>query len=181
MSFYPSKHIVIEPGSYTTKAGFSDYQNPPTITALTRIDQNGWKYPIVSGRVTDWIALKQLWTQILVGNLGVKLQTNQYPVLLSISSGWGRKDVERATQILFEDLNVPGLYVVEQPLASVFGCGLSTALVIDIGHHTTTVTAVVEGTVIELSQQTQDIVARQTSALSRRDRSPTRMEQTLRS
>lgn len=40
-------------------------------------------------------------------------------------------------QLAFEECNVPGFYASEGALMSLFGVGLTTGLVVDIGHETT--------------------------------------------
>jgi actin-related protein len=49
---------------------------------------------------------------------------------------WGVDDIERLVQLMFENMNVPGLYVADSALMAVYGCGVLSGLVIDIGHET---------------------------------------------
>eukprot|EP00842_Homolaphlyctis_polyrhiza_P006640 jgi/Hompol1/6978/HPOL_005135-RA len=84
---------------------------------------------------------------ILVKQCGVQRSKNQHPVLLTVPMSWSRTDQERATQILFEYINAPGIYLLEQPLAALYGIGVVSGLVVDIGHATTDIVAVFDNIV----------------------------------
>ncbi len=49
---------------------------------------------------------------------------------------WSRDDVELLTQYMFEVMNVPGLLVIEQPLSTLYGYGVQSGLVLDLGYET---------------------------------------------
>jgi actin-related protein len=83
---------------------------------------------------------------------GIQVEMNDYPTLLMVPSYWKNVEIEEAIKLLFEKLNVPGLYLIDQSLATVFGCGFVTGLVVDIGHTFTTVVAVIESAVITSSK-----------------------------
>ena len=74
---------------------------------------------------------------ILVKKLRVTREKNDKPVMLNVPLSWSRDDVEHATQFMFETMNVPGFYVIEQPLATIYGYGVVSGLVLDIGYETT--------------------------------------------
>lgn len=61
---------------------------------------------------------------------------NDKPVIVSLPLSWGRDDVECLTQFLFEVMNVPGLFLLEQPLAAVYGYGVTGGMVLDLGYET---------------------------------------------
>ncbi len=61
---------------------------------------------------------------------------NDKPVIVSLPLSWGRDDVETLTQFLFEVMNVPGLFVLKQPLAAVYGYGVTGGMVLDLGYDT---------------------------------------------
>lgn len=69
--------------------------------------------------------------------LGIKRSRNASPVLMVVPTDWTKEEHERITQIFFENFNVPGLYLAEEPLMTIYGCGVVTGLVIDIGHNST--------------------------------------------
>ena len=52
---------------------------------------------------------------------GVSIDKNEYGVTLVVPISWSLDDVEKATQILFENLNVPALYLLDEPLGILYG------------------------------------------------------------
>lgn len=52
---------------------------------------------------------------------------------------------EYLTQMLFERFDVPAVCFVPAPLLAVYASGVSQGVVIDVGFHSTRVSAVVEG------------------------------------
>lgn len=67
----------------------------------------------------------------------VKRARNDWSVMLSVPVSWSKEDHKRATQFMFEEMNILAFSVIEQPLVAMFGHNLTTGLVIDIGHETT--------------------------------------------
>ncbi|KAK9695318.1 hypothetical protein K7432_013038 [Basidiobolus ranarum] len=104
-------------------------------------------HPIERGWVQDWEALEQLWRYILVKELRIKRSKNDSPVLLTIPTFWPKEYRERITQIFFENMNVPGLYLAEEPLMALYGCGIVSGIVIDIGDTYTEITPIIDNAV----------------------------------
>jgi actin-related protein len=92
--------------------------------------------------------------RLIKEDLGIDKFRSENHVLLAVPSLWNRNERERIAQIFFEIIDVPGISFVEQPLLTVFGMGLVTGLVIDIGHETINVSAVFESSIYTWSQQT---------------------------
>ncbi|ORX95623.1 actin-domain-containing protein [Basidiobolus meristosporus CBS 931.73] len=103
--------------------------------------------PVERGWIEDWEALEQLWRHILVKELKIKRSKNDSPVLLTIPTFWPKDYRERITQFFFETMNVPGLYLAEEPLMALYGCGIVSGTVIDIGHTYTEITPIIDNTV----------------------------------
>lgn len=74
---------------------------------------------------------------MLFRELGIKRSRNASPVLMVVPTDWTKEEHERITQIFFENFNVPGLYLAEEPLMIMYGCATVTGLIIDIGHNST--------------------------------------------
>ncbi|KAK3828784.1 MAG: actin family [Benniella sp.] len=100
--------------------------------------------PIQEGIVKDWGAMEALWRHVLFKELGIKRSRNASPVLMVVPTDWTKEEHERITQIFFENFNVPGLYLAEEPLMTIYGCGVVTGLVIDIGHNSTDITPILD-------------------------------------
>jgi actin-related protein len=108
--------------------------------------------PVTRNMVKNWDEMEAVWygLQVLalaytqsttrnyvLARLGVKQMHNESPVMLLVPVEWSKNDAEIATQILFESFNVPGMFILEKPLAVVYGVGIMSGLVIDIGYETT--------------------------------------------
>ncbi|KAF9206133.1 hypothetical protein BGZ49_002960 [Haplosporangium sp. Z 27] len=100
--------------------------------------------PIHNGIVTDWAAMEALWRHVLFRELGIKRSRNASPVLMVVPTDWTKEEHERITQIFFENFNVPGLYLAEEPLMTLYGCAAVTGLIIDIGHNKTEITPILD-------------------------------------
>ncbi|KAF9128137.1 hypothetical protein BGW39_005325 [Mortierella sp. 14UC] len=100
--------------------------------------------PIQDGIVKDWASMEALWRHVLFKELGIKRSRNASPVLMVVPTDWTKEEHERITQIFFENFNVPGLYLAEEPLMILYGCAAITGLVIDIGHNSTEITPILE-------------------------------------
>ncbi|KAJ1535902.1 hypothetical protein HK405_015473, partial [Cladochytrium tenue] len=94
--------------------------------------------------VASWPALEGLMKHVLVKELGVRRRRNATPVLVAVPPTWGVPDVERLVQLMFETMNVPGLYIADVPLMAAFGCGVLSGLVIDFGHESITVSPIID-------------------------------------
>ncbi|KAG0074402.1 general RNA polymerase II transcription factor, partial [Podila epicladia] len=100
--------------------------------------------PIEQGIVKDWAAMEALWRHVLFRELGIKRSRNASPVLMVVPTDWTKEEHERITQIFFENFNVPGLYLAEEPLMILYGCATVTGLIIDIGHNSTEITPIID-------------------------------------
>ncbi|KAF9423161.1 hypothetical protein BGZ94_008396, partial [Podila epigama] len=96
-------------------------------------------WPIEDGIVKDWAVMEALWhvyfplfmlvpRHVLFKELGIKRSRNASPVLMVVPTDWTKEEHERITQIFFENFNVPGLYLAEEPLMTLYGCATVTGL-----------------------------------------------------
>ncbi|KAJ3268137.1 Actin-like protein 8, partial [Blyttiomyces sp. JEL0837] len=69
---------------------------------------------------------------------------NDCATLLVVPISWGMFELERLVQIMFEKMNVPQLYIADAPLMAAYGCGVLSALVVDMGHETTDIAPVID-------------------------------------
>ncbi|KAJ2742852.1 hypothetical protein GGI20_004180 [Coemansia sp. BCRC 34301] len=102
---------------------------------------------IRDGFVVDWDALSAFLRHVITKDLGVRIPTNSSPILFSVPALWPKTDLESLAQIAFEELNSPSILIIEQPLLAVYGNNATTGLVVDFGHTTTTVTAVLDSAI----------------------------------
>ncbi|KAK5114724.1 hypothetical protein LTR62_002298 [Meristemomyces frigidus] len=209
--------LVLDPGSYTTRAGFAGEDTPksctPTHYAVLASGERVYgenaihlprgdveiKNPFDSeGLVEDWETAAKLWEYSITSRLTGTRQTppsknglnndpvakdgegdttmaddaddaddaekmekmedeehgrtwEEYPLLMS-EPGWNpTKARERTIELAMEEWGVPAFYLAKTGQLAAYGNGKATALVVDVGHQNTSVTAVIEGMVVRKS------------------------------
>lgn len=74
---------------------------------------------------------------LLVCELEISLQDNDSALLIAVPLAWPKVVLEQLTQLCFETLNCPALFILPQPLATLYGYGVGNGLVVDIGYSST--------------------------------------------
>ncbi|KAI9596796.1 actin family [Syncephalis fuscata] len=113
--------------------------------------------PIQTGRIVDWTRFAALCDHILFTQLGCRRVTNNSPIVMGVPEDWNKRERERVTQILFEQLNTPAMMMVDQPLLTAYGVGTTTGVVIDIGYETIVITPVIDGFVQRHANQRMEM------------------------
>ena len=150
--------VVIENGSYETRAGFSNDQLPQLVfsslyskdangdIAVETHDPNSELLTILNdGLVYNWEALEANWRYVYSK---LKVDPSELPLVITEEIWNNKRNRTKLCELAFEKLGVPVFAIVKTPLAVTYGVGRSTSLVVDIGAATTSVTPVVEGTVL---------------------------------
>ncbi|CAG8551777.1 4957_t:CDS:2 [Funneliformis mosseae] len=101
-------------------------------------------FPIKRGNIENWDELEALWRHILLKEFNIKRSRNECPVIVTVPSTWNKVQYERIALIFFETFNSPGLYIANQALMSLYGCGSISGLVVDIGYGKTEITPILE-------------------------------------
>ncbi|XP_002133542.1 actin-like [Drosophila pseudoobscura] len=147
--------VVLDCGSGVCKAGFSGDQTPrvvfPTVVGTPRqglkmnmglqdsyVGQLAYtkravlklSYPVQHGLVTDWEGVEKVWNHALHE---MRISAADYPILLTEAPRTTMAHREKATQIMFETLEVPAMYVASQQVLALYASGRSTGIVLDVG------------------------------------------------
>lgn len=152
--------IVIENGSHSTRAGFSAETLPslifPTVYAQDpttskhqfddEINPDSEIFTIVNeGIVYNWDALEQNWAKIFKD---LQVDPKEFPLVITEELWNNKKNRLKLTEIAFEKFNVPVFTILKSPITVTYGLGRSTSLVIDIGSSKTSITPIVDGTIL---------------------------------
>jgi actin-related protein len=151
--------IVIENGSYETRAGFSLDELPQlAFPSVYSRDNNGTisigdEHPqdnevltiLNDGVVYNWDALEANWRHVYES---LHADPREQPLVITEEIWNNKRNRTKLCELAFDKLQVPVFAIVKNPLAVTYGVGRSTSLVVDIGAATTSVTPILDGTVL---------------------------------
>ena len=125
--------------------------------AIEKQDDGNWKvcnpvqlstglcYDPDSKLGADWY---ELFQEFLTHGYSTALtgsKVDEHPLLLSERSYNPPPVRQQMLECLFEELNVPATFLAKDAVLSCYGCGRTTATVVDVGYSGTTVTPVFDG------------------------------------
>lgn len=116
------------------------------------------KYPLEHGIVTDWDDMEKIWSYVYEQEL--KTISEEHPVLLTEAPLNPRANRDTAAEILFEQFNVPALYISIQAVLSLYASGRTTGIVLDCGDGVSHAVPVYEGFAISNSIRRIDVAGR---------------------
>eukprot|EP01083_Nonionella_stella_P268117 906138_1 len=138
-----STSIVIDVGSYATKAGFCASDSFQIYACRHDIEFIENKYPIGDQGEIHW----HQWTSLLHDILYRKLrvQPEECPILMTEPPLNPKVNREKVTQIIFENFNVPSFYLGIKSVLGLYAYAKTTGMVIDSGYDRTYFVPVYEG------------------------------------
>ena len=160
MAFYPradAESIVIDVGSGIVKAGFSGRDAPEvtfdTLGSHLNVDDQAsdvagshkLPVPLRRGVLQDWDSMGSVWRRALDDELRVDPDASGTPVLLTDAPLSSKQSREKTAEMMFEDFKVPGLYIANQAVLSLYACGKTRGLVVEIGEGSTYSVPIFEG------------------------------------
>jgi actin-related protein len=164
------KPLVIDNGSGVVKAGYGGEENPscvfPSIIAYPK--QKGIlvggnndkdyfvgdeaqqkrgvckvKYPIAHGMIEDWDDMKKIWAHTFYNEL--RETPSEHPVMLTEAPLNPKANREQMCKIMFEEYDVPSMYIQIQAVLSLYSAGRTTGIVVDSGDGVTHTVPIFEG------------------------------------
>ena len=150
-------HIIIDNGSSYIKAGLSSDEGPrsvfPTCVGYPKYNsgkEGGDKkeffvgadaeakrgvlklnYPIEKGFVENWDDMEKIWDHIFTYEL--RVAPEEHNIMITETPNNYKENREKIAQIMFETFNVPGLYIANPAVLSLYSYGKFTGISIDSG------------------------------------------------
>lgn len=164
------KPIVIDNGSGVVKAGFGGDLQPsvvfPSIIGYPKSESqmvgiNNNKscfigdeaqqkrgickifYPIAHGMIENWDDMRKIWEYTFDTELRAK--SSEHPVMLTEAPLNPKSNREQMCKIMFEDFDVPAMYIQIQAVLSLYAAGRTTGIVVDSGDGVTHTVPIFEG------------------------------------
>ncbi|KAJ5730255.1 uncharacterized protein N7483_004763 [Penicillium malachiteum] len=144
--------LVLDTGSFRTKAGFSGDDAPralPTVIGNSHMGDEAISNgePLINliqnGTVTDWDALFKIYHYAFYKGLNVA--TEEHPILLAESPFTSQADREKVVKLMFETFNVPALNIVPDAVLAAYASQRVTALVVNVGTESAQIVPIIEG------------------------------------
>ena len=163
--------LILDPGSHTIRAGFAGEDTPKSIIPTVygrdaskkfygdnsiHTPRPGVEYSsfMSDGCVNDFDAASDSWTHVFGHSL--RVTTKEHPLLITEPAWNPSTSREKTLEVAFEKLHAPASFLLKSAVAAAFAGGKSTALIVDVGHATMTVTPVYDGLVLKRGLQKQN-------------------------
>ena len=174
-----SPDVIIDNGSYYTKAGLSGEEGPrsvfPSCIGYTPYndvknkyivgtdcepmrDKLNINYPIEYGVVKNWDDMEKIWKHTFINELA--MEPDYHNVMLTTLPNSPKEHVEKCSEIMFEHLNVKGFYMEYPGLLSLYSEGKFDGFSIDLGDMVSNFIPILDGKYIPYNITRFDIGGR---------------------
>lgn len=177
-------HVIIEIGSSYVKAGFAGEEGPRAVfsnvvgrpkapgimigsaqedyfvgsQAEEKRESLILRHPVEHGIVEDWDDFEKVLRHTFTNELQVNPEGHN--VLITETALNPKVNREKLTQLLFDTFNVPGLYVANTAVLSLYSAGKFTGVVVEIGDGVAHIVPVFDGSVLPHSIQRINLAGR---------------------
>jgi actin-related protein len=177
-------HVIIEIGSSYVKAGFAGEEGPRAVFSnvvgrpkapgiMVGSAQEDYfvgsaaeekrgslilRHPVEHGIVEDWDDFEKVLHHTFTNEL--RVNPEEHNVLITETALNPKVNREKLTQILFDTFNVPGLYVANTAVLSLYSAGKFTGVVVEIGDGVAHIVPIYDGFVLPHSIQRINLAGR---------------------
>ena len=162
-------HIIIDNGTGYCKAGLSGEEGPRAVfpacvgypkyaSGMVGGDKKEFfvgadaeakrgvlklNYPIEHGVVNNWDDMEKIWGHVFTNEL--RVAPEEHNVMLTEAPMNPKENREKMAHIMFETFNVPGLYIANQAVLSLYSTRNWTGIVVDSGDGATHFVPIFDG------------------------------------
>jgi actin-related protein len=116
------------------------------------------RYPLDHGIVTNWDDMEKIWHYTFYNEL--RVTPDEHPIMLTEAPLNPKANRERMIQIMFENFNVPSVYVSIQAVLALYASGRTTGCILDSGDGVTHTVPIFEGFLLPHAVKRLDIAGR---------------------
>ena len=165
-------HIIIDTGTCYTKAGLSGEEGPRAVfpsmvgypkyaSGMVGGDKKEFyvgtdaeakrgvlklNYPIEGGEVNNWDDVEKIWGNVFTNEL--RVAPEEHNIMIIEPPNNDKFNREKIAQIMFETFNVPGLYIANSAVLSLYAVGKFYGITIDSGEDMTHFVPIYDGFII---------------------------------
>ena len=88
--------------------------------------------PIQRGEIINWDDMEEIWNYLF--NNELRAAPEEHNVMITELLKYPKEIREKIAQLMFESFNVPGLFIVNPAILSLYEAGKYTGFVVDLGH-----------------------------------------------
>jgi actin len=114
--------------------------------------------PVKRGVIADWDIMEKIWHHTFYNQL--KVDPQEHPALITDAPQNESSNKEKATEIFFENFNVPSFYIGNQSVLGLLASGATKGIVLDSGEGCTHVVPIYEAYPLPHSTNALDISGR---------------------
>ena len=103
-------------------------------------------YPIEGGKVNNWDDMEKIWGNVFTNEL--RVAPEEHNIMIIEPPNNDKYNREKTAQIMFETFNVPGLYIANSAVLSLYSTGRFYGITIDSGEDMTHFVPIFDGFII---------------------------------
>jgi actin, other eukaryote len=118
--------------------------------AIQKREYLNLSYPIEKGIIQNFDQMERIWHHTFHNEL--RMSPEEKRLIMNEEPGNTKEKREKTTEIMFEMFNVPGFYLEQSSVLTMFASGRTTGVVLNMGHTKNDVCCIHEGNILPVSE-----------------------------